>query len=98
MLREDDRRHFMRLSAQTDADVKRLDTNETLRVQLIDISASGCAFFCPCHLNLGEQIDFIVMGQGQNTAPLCRRGQVVRVSSKPQSHLVAVTFLDSASA
>ena len=92
-LRDDERRDFMRLATETEASVTRLTTGQTLSTRLVNLSASGCAFFAETPMEKDEEIEFMVQGTSQRIEPLKRVGRVVRVTQGEASHLIAVEFL-----
>ncbi|MBK5965244.1 pilus assembly protein PilZ [Thiocystis minor] len=92
-LRDDERRDFMRLATEADASVTRLTTGQTLLTRLVNLSASGCAFFAETPMEQDEEIEFMVQGASKRIEPLKRAARVVRVTQGEASHLIAVEFL-----
>ncbi|AFL72373.1 PilZ domain-containing protein [Thiocystis violascens] len=92
-LRDEERRDFMRLATEADASVTRLATGLTLLTRLVNLSASGCAFFAETPMEQGEEIEFTVQGTSKRIEPLKRVGRVVRVTQGEASYLIAVEFL-----
>ncbi|MBB1126732.1 PilZ domain-containing protein [Thiospirillum jenense] len=93
MIEEEERRRFMRLNAETQATITRLATQETAVVNLIDLSACGCAFFTTLAVKLDEKIAFMVDNPNPNLEPLQRYAMVTRLSRGQEKHLVAVEFV-----
>ena len=94
ILRDDDRRDFMRLATETEASITRLATGQTMSARLVNLSASGCAFFAETTIEQGEEIEFMVRGTNERIAPLKRAARVVRMTQGEASHLIAVEFLN----
>jgi len=92
MIHEDERRRFMRLTVGTEATVTRIATPASARVELVDLSANGCAFHTDLALELHESVEFVLLGASARIAPLRRRGRVARVSAEQGRWLVGVEF------
>lgn len=96
LIRDDERRDFMRLATETDASITRLATGQTMTARLVNLSASGCAFFTEIAIDPHEEIEFMVRGTSDRIAPLRRAGRVVRMTQGEATHLIAVEFLADA--
>ena len=93
LLRDAERRDFMRLAAQTEAAITRLTTGETLTARLVDLSASGCAFVTETVIEQDEEVDILVRSPSERIEPLRRAARVARVTPHESGHLIGVEFL-----
>ncbi|KXX65389.1 PilZ domain-containing protein [Marichromatium gracile] len=96
MLVDDERRKFLRLNADTEANVKRLESDETLSVRLTDLSPSGCALVCEAPLSPGERLEVSISSPSARIAPLVCSGRVVRVDRDGERQVVGVEFVSDA--
>ncbi len=92
-LRDDERRDFMRLATVAEAGITRLATGQALSAQLINLSASGCAFLTEIPIKPDESVEFVVQGASERIRPLKRMARVVRLTHADAQYLVAVEFL-----
>jgi hypothetical protein len=93
MMQDEERRRFMRLTAETEATVIHLKTQRSAQVKLHDLSAIGCAFIADLNLQLDEELEFVVQGTNDRIEPLRRRAKVVRLNDGPDQ-MTAVEFID----
>ena len=91
-MQNDERRGFMRLSADTSASITHLDNRSTTEVKLVDLSAGGCSFYASIPLAAGDTLEFAVHGTSRRIEPLIKRGHVVRIIDDDQGKLVAFEF------
>lgn len=96
MLQDDDRRGFMRLTTNTSASITHLGNQSTADVRLVDLSASGCAFYTDIALEAGDVLDFVVRGATDSIDPLRKRGHVVRITDGEDGKLIAFEFEEGA--
>ncbi|MBK1718485.1 PilZ domain-containing protein [Thiocystis violacea] len=94
MLVDDERRDFKRLIAETDVTITRLTSGDVLKADLVDLSASGCAFHSDPRIELDEELEILVRSPSDRIEPLRRAALVVRVTQSDQGRLVGVRFLD----
>lgn len=94
MMHDDERRDFMRLSANTTASITHLGNQSTSKVKLLDLSAGGCSFYADIPLTAGDALEFIVHGATDSIDPLTKRGHIVRVTDDQEGKLVAFVFDD----
>lgn len=92
MIYEDERRRFMRLAMGTAATLTRVATQERVQVEVIDLSANGCAFYTELTFTLGEAVEFFLPGATERIPPLHRRGRITRLSDEAGRRLVALEF------
>lgn len=93
LLRDAERRDFMRLAAQTEGSITRLTTGETLTAWLVDLSASGCAFVTATAIEQNEEVDILVRSPSERIDPLRRSARVARVTPRESDYLIGVEFL-----
>jgi hypothetical protein len=93
MLTHDERRGFKRLETETDVTITRLATGESMKANLINLSASGCAFYSAYPIAFDEELDILVCSPSTRIEPLRRRARVTRVSQDADGRLVAVEFV-----
>lgn len=91
-MQDDDRRGFMRLSAETSATITHLGNQATADVKLVDLSASGCSFYTEIPLAENDKLEFVVRGATGSIEPLTKRGHVIRVTDEEEGKLVAFEF------
>jgi c-di-GMP-binding flagellar brake protein YcgR len=91
-MQDDDRRSFMRLSAETSARITHLGNHSNADVKLVDLSASGCSFYTEMTVAAGDELDFVVRGATDSIEPLSKHGRVVRVTDDEQGKLIAFEF------
>ncbi|NKN33491.1 PilZ domain-containing protein [Marichromatium bheemlicum] len=87
----------MRLTADTEANVKRLNDSEMLSVRMIDLSPSGCALVCDAPFAPGDQLEVGISSPSERIAPLVCNGRVVRVDRNGDHHVVGIEFTADAS-
>jgi hypothetical protein len=92
MMQYDDRRSFMRLSANTTARITHLGNQSNADVKLVDLSASGCSFYTKIPLAADDKLEFVVHGATESIDPLTKRGHVVRVTEGDEGKLIAFEF------
>jgi hypothetical protein len=93
MLFDDERRDFKRLIAQTNVTITRLATGEVMKADLMNLSASGCAFHSEIPFDDDEELEILVVGTSERLEPLRRAGRVARVTQTEEGRLVGVQFL-----
>ncbi|MFD2112914.1 PilZ domain-containing protein [Thiorhodococcus fuscus] len=94
MLLDDERRDFMRLVAETEVSITRLTSGQVIAAKLINLSASGCAFYTDKILDPGEELEILVRSPSERIDPLRRPARVARVSQGESQHMVGVEFLN----
>ena len=93
MLVDDERRDFRRMIAETQMEVMRLSSGETLTARLVNLSASGCAFMTDWAVEPSEELEVVIRGSSDRLDPFRRAGQVARVTQEEEGHLVALHFV-----
>ena len=92
MIAEPERRDFMRLAVDTEARIQRLDSDQSLPVTMVDLSASGLAFLTDQPFSQGEVVEVIITSPTGSIEPLQRPGTVVRTATGEGEYLVGVRF------
>jgi c-di-GMP-binding flagellar brake protein YcgR len=93
MLVDDERRDFKRLETATDATITRLTTGEVMTAALVNLSASGCAFFLDVAIELDEEVEILIRSPSERLEPLRRAGRVARIARDEGGRLIGVQFL-----
>lgn len=96
MIVKPERRDFMRLAINTEAEVRSLPGGHSLSVRLADLSASGCSFFSGARFDPGQQVEVLIQSPSASIEPFQRTGEVIRVVPGEQGPVVAVRFLEGA--
>lgn len=92
MIVQPERRDFMRLAVDTEARIRRMDTDQSLHVTMVDLSASGFAFLTDQPFSPGEAVEVIITSPSGSIEPLQRPGTVVRTATGEGEYLVGVRF------
>ncbi len=93
MLVDDERRDFKRLVAETDATITRLTSGEVFTAELLNLSASGCAFRSDTLFEADEELEILVRSPSERIEPLRRAARVARATQGDSGRMVAVRFL-----
>ncbi len=89
MLNNNERRNFPRMSAKCDITYKKNNESETLKGDVIELSASGLSFQAKQPLSIGTTLDISVIPETKITPALNAIIEVKRVTPESNQYKIA---------